>query len=180
MAQFKAFAAGVEVNGETVLSVVDGMGAFQSKAIQILAENGISNPQAGKWYSQQAWLDAFKVIAEKMGGATIFLIGKGIPKNAQFPSDIDTLDKALASIDIAYHMNHRGGEIGSYRYEKLTERSAKLTCRNPYPCDFDRGIITTMVQKFKPKGVLNIKVRHDDTSPCRKEGADSCTYFIEW
>ncbi|MGA2929274.1 MAG: hypothetical protein ABSG43_25455 [Solirubrobacteraceae bacterium] len=63
MAQFKAFAPGVQVNGESVLSVVDGMGAFKSKAEKILAQNTIVDVKPGCWYSQQAWLDAFKDIS---------------------------------------------------------------------------------------------------------------------
>lgn len=180
MAQFKAFAKNVEVNGETVLSIVDGMGAFRNTALKILAENGINDPQPGQWYSQQAWLDAFQTIAQQVGKHTLYLIGQKIPENAKFPAGIDTLAKALASIDVAYHMNHRGGEIGYYRYEPLTERSAQMVCRNPYPCDFDRGIITAMAQKFKPQGAISVRVRHDDAAECRKTGADSCTYTIEW
>ena len=38
MAQFRAFAPAVEVNGETVLSVVDGMGSFKAGAMKILDE----------------------------------------------------------------------------------------------------------------------------------------------
>ena len=38
------------LNGETVYSIIDGMGAFKAKAIDILKNNGIENPEAGKWY----------------------------------------------------------------------------------------------------------------------------------
>ena len=60
MAEFKAMAPKVEVNGETVLSVVDGMGIFKQQALDILKKCGIDNPQAGKWYAQQAWLGGFQ------------------------------------------------------------------------------------------------------------------------
>lgn len=180
MAQFKALASGVEVNGETVLSVVDGMGTFQAKALQILADNGIINPAPGQWFPQQAWLDAFSAISEKIGSATLFMIGKKIPENAQFPPAIDDLEKALSAIDIAYHMNHRGGEIGSYRYQMTGERSGRMVCRNPYPCEFDRGIISAMATRFKPADVVQVRVNHDDKSPCRRNGAEECSYTIEW
>ncbi|MBN2216074.1 MAG: hypothetical protein JW719_01730, partial [Pirellulales bacterium] len=107
MAQFVAFANGVEVNGETVFSVIDGMGVFRAKALDILARNGIAEPKAGRWYSQQAWLESFRVIAQTIGMVTLYAIGKKIPENAKFPRDIDSIEKALAGIDVAYHMNHR-------------------------------------------------------------------------
>jgi hypothetical protein len=179
MAMFKAYASKVEVNGETVLSVVDGMGAFKTRALQILAECGIKDPTPGQWYPQQAWLDAFKRIAETIGSNTLYSIGLKIPENAQFPPQIDDVHKALAAIDVAYHMNHRNGEIGHYQYQKAGETNAVVNCPNPYPCDFDRGIIEAMVRKFKPRGGVAI-VEHDNTAPCRKKGAESCSYKINW
>ncbi len=180
MVQFKAFMPGVEVNGETVLAVVDGMGFFRKRAYEILASNGIIDPVPGKWYSQQAWLNSFRRIADEIGPKTLNNIGLKIPENANFPPDIDSIDKALAGIDVAYHMNHRNGEIGHYHYEKTGPRSATLVCENPYPCDFDRGIIEAMSYRFKPKDSLNVKVVHDDSCPCRKQNAESCTYRVSW
>ena len=88
MTQFTAFAKGVEVNGETVLSIVDGMGAFKTRAYKILNDSLIFDPQPGLWYRQQHWLDAFKRIADTVGPNTLFSIGKKIPENAQFPPHI--------------------------------------------------------------------------------------------
>ena len=180
MAQYKALAPGVEVNGETVLSVIDGMGSFKAQAVKILAENGISHPQPGHWYLQQAWLNAFKFIAEKIGPNTLYTIGRKIPENARFPPDIDTIGKGLSAIDVAYHMNHRGGEIGSYKLTDISHRSATMICNNPYPCDFDWGIIEAIARKFKPAESLLVMVKHDDSAPCRKKGASSCSYLISW
>jgi hypothetical protein len=179
MAEFKALAQGVEVNGQTVLTVVDGMNVMRTQAYEILKKHGINNPQPKSWYPQQAWLDAFKEIAQRVGRSTLFQIGTKIPDNADFPSNIDTLDKALAAIDIAYHFNHRGGEIGHYQYIKTGEYTAKMFCNNPYPCEFDRGIISAMAQRFKPADVA-ITIIHDETSPCRKKGAEDCTYLISF
>ena len=194
MAQFEAFEEGIEVNGETVLSVVDGMGAFKDRSYKFLADNGIREPRPGEWYPQQAWLNAFKAIAQTTGEFTLFSIGKKIPENAQFPPEIDSLDKALAAIDVAYHMNHRkngkvmfdpsNGKmiegIGHYGFEKTGDREIIMACNNPYPSDFDRGIIESMAFRFKPSGVPMIIVRLDDSKPTRKKGADSCTFKVTW
>jgi hypothetical protein len=193
-AQFVAFAPAVEVNGETVFAVVDGMGLFKNRALGILEKNGISRPAPGRWYSQQAWLDSFRQISETIGVMTLFAIGNKIPRNAKFPRDIDTIEKALASIDVAYHMNHRvGGKtlfdartgkmdegIGHYGYESAGSKRARMVCHNPYPCDFDRGIIDAMAQRFKPPGCLFVNVKHDEAGPCRKKDGESCTYYVEW
>ena len=169
----------MEVNGETVLSLVDGLGPFKEKGIKILTDQGIKDPKPGNWYPQQAWLNAFKIISDNIGSSTLLAIGKTIPRNAKWPPQIDTIEKALASIDVAYHMNHRSGEIGSYCYESTGEKSGKMICNNPYPSDFDQGIIFAVARKFAPENTFP-SVKLDETAPTRKKGAESCTFIINW
>ncbi len=124
--------------------------SFRSTTVTILKKHGIVDPQPGHWYPQQSWLDAFQEISTSVGPMTLKVIGKSIPENALWPPQVDDVHKALGSVDIAYHMNHRGGEVGHYRYEKTGERSARVVCDNPYPCDFDAGIIEAAAKRFAP------------------------------
>ena len=179
MAQFQAYSPSVQVNGQTVLSVMTGMGAFAGTASDILARHGIKSPEAAGWYPQQAWLSAFQEIAKSIGPRTLNQIGKSIPNSAKFPPGIDNVEKALASLDVAYHMNHRGGEIGRYGFTKTAERKGVMECRNPYPCDFDQGILEAIVRRFMPAGSVPT-IRHDASKPCRAKQGDSCTYQISW
>jgi hypothetical protein len=191
MAQFVAFHPAVEVYGAAVLSVVEGMGDFRSRAEGILAQNGIRKPQPDSWYPQQAWLDSFKTISEKIGPRTLFAIGKKILEAVEWPPFINSLETGLGAIDMNYHRVHRidgvpllneqTGEtmpgIGHYEFRGITsEKSALMVCNNPYPSEFDRGILTAMGRRFKPA----LEVRLDTTQPTRTKGADSCTYIVEW
>lgn len=192
MAEFVAFTPGVEVNGQTVLSVVEGS-SIKKSALKHLSKNGIADPVPGQWYSQQSWLDAFRSIATEVGPLTLLQIGRKIPENADWPPQINDIHGALASIDIAYHMNHRlDGEvlfnpengamkegIGHYGYLRVDDNTARMTCHNPYPCDFDKGIIESAANKFKPAG-YRVTVVHDEPALCRKNGADTCTYTVKW
>ena len=54
-----------------------------------------------------------------------------------------------------------------------------MECRNPYPCDFDQGLIDAMVRRFAPAGSVP-KVTHDASKPCRNKQGDSCTFLISW
>jgi len=179
MTQFKAFELGVEVNGAAVLSVVEGMGTYEKMALRILSNHGIDNPKKEEWYLQQAWLDAFKDIADHVGPATLKIIGEKIPDTAIWPPVVKNVAEALASIDVAYHMNHRGGEIGHYHFEKSGMKSGRMICDNPYPCEFDFGIIRATTIKFAPPDATP-SVRHDGSRPCRRKGANSCTYIVFW
>ena len=125
--QFQAIDPAVEVSGEGILPFVAGLGVFKKKALEILASHGVSNPQPGMWYPLQGYLDSFKEIADwAVGDNTLVSMGLAIPKNAVWPADIENIDQALVSIDVAYHLNHRFGEIGHYSYEKTGERTGGL------------------------------------------------------
>jgi len=178
MAQFQAYSAAVEVNGQTVLSIVKGMGAFADTGLATLARHGIKSPNPMGWYSQSQWLAAFEEIAQSIGPRTLFQIGQSIPGNAKFPPGINSIEKALGSIDAAYHLNHRGGEIGHYAFKQTGPKAGVMECRNPYPCDFDHGLIEAMARRFGAASAP--KVIHDASKPCRKKKGESCTFLISW
>lgn len=179
MAQFIPFEDGVEVNGQTVLSIVNAFPEFlRAMGFEILGNHNINKPEHDNWYSQKDWLEAFKEVSMKFGENTLFEIGKAIPENAQFPPEIDSIDKAMAAIDVAYHMNHRNGDIGFYKLVEFDEANKKIImhCQNPYPCDFDRGIITAMGRKFK----TGVEVVRDTSKPSRKDGAEDSWYIVTY
>lgn len=179
MTIYKAFDPLVEVNGETILSFLDGMGPYKDLFTSSLKQNEIDDPEPGKWYLQQSWLNTFKEIAAKTGPATLKRIGGNIPENAKWPPGINTIEAALKSIDTAYHMNHRKGKIGNYAYTPTNDRSGIMVCDNPYPCQFDQGIIEATAKKFAARGEI-VKVVHDASGPCRLNGGESCKYQISW
>jgi hypothetical protein len=71
------------------------------------------------------------------------------------------------------------GEIGCYQATEVGQREMLIFCENPYQCDFDYGIIYATARAFLPLG-SGLIVEHDDESPCRKKGDDSCTYHVRW
>ncbi len=178
MAQYQARNPKVEVLGAAVMSFVDALSYRKQEALAILARHSINDPHADTWYTQQDWLDAFKEIAEEFGPHTLYTIGTKINENAVFPPNIETLEQAFTSIDVAYHQNHRNGDIGSYDFHEDAQGQMFFECNNPYPCEFDRGIIEGIGRKFIEPGHFLV-VRHDDDKPCRDHGAESCHYTIE-
>ena len=178
MARFKALAPGVEVSGHSMLALLNGMDTFRRLGVEILAKNGIVNPKPGEWFRQQAWLDSFEEIADAIGPTTLHRIGREIPKSVMWPTSIEDIETGLASIDVAYHMNHRGGEIGHYRYVPGGPGRGRIICDNPYPCTFDLGIIEETARRFAT--TRRVVVRHDEEAPCRDKRGDTCTYNIRW
>lgn len=171
---------GNEVLGTAILSIINGMEFSQSRALKILSENGITTIQGDVWYPMTGVLRAFSRVFEKVGPSTVRAIGRKVPENAQMPPDIDSLEKALRSLDLAYQMNHRGPSArGGYHCQPVGARHVRMVCDNPYPCDMDLGILDAFADKFRPKDSVRVRIEHD-TRTCRLRGDGACTYDITW
>lgn len=158
------------------MAVANGLG---EDAIPILKKHNLYPLEYEQWYMQQDWLNAFSELSER-DFMNLVAIGMKIPDSAAWPPDVKTVHDALASIDVAYHMNHRKGEIGNYSYDPTGSTSGKMVCDNPYPSDFDYGIIYRTVQKFIHEDHDGFVIRVDQSAPTRKLGGNSCTYLISW
>ncbi|MEM7331600.1 MAG: hypothetical protein AAF490_05885 [Chloroflexota bacterium] len=176
MATFKAFDENAEVLGASLVITTK---SFGDEVIPILEKHHIFPIDPDGWYKQQDWLNAFSELSEG-NYMNLVAMGMKVPDFAVWPPSIKTVHEALASINVAYHMNHRNGEIGNYHYEKTGDQSGKMVCRNPYPSDFDYGIIYRTVAKFTDPDNSQFAVRVDGSQPSRKLGEDSCTYLISW
>jgi hypothetical protein len=197
--QYRPFESGIDVLGQAVYVLVDGLSASRKVPSKILVEEGIGQLDAdglvvlepGGWYSMDAYLRAFERLSSTVGEGGLFAIGARVPENAVFPGWVSDIESAIRSVDIAFHMNHRKSGvvmfdantghmtegIGHYGYRRLRgERAIVSECNNPYPCAFDKGILASMARKFAGSSV----VRHDDSKPCRTKGEDSCTYIVTW
>lgn len=198
--QFKALEPGIEAAGASIGAFVEAFRLFPSVIFKKLTKYGIGKAVAGKqdveidtnaWYPQEAWLAAWEEIAADIGPRACYQIGRHLPKHAPFPPSITDINSGIASIDVAYHLNHRKNGrvmfdpntgvkmkgIGNYGFQPVAgERKIISVCDNPYPCDFDRGIVTEIAARFQPQS----RVTHNDQGPCRKRGADTCTYTVTW
>jgi hypothetical protein len=178
MAQFISYDPNVEVTGAGVLSIVAALGADISP---VLTLHGLASLKPDGWYPQQNWLNVLKAIHDRKVNAMFDLVSVGmkIPDKALFPPEINSIPSALLSLDVAYHMNHRGGEIGHYQARCIADNHIDVICDAPYPCDFDYGIIYGMVRRFRSAGA-QFTVRHQDPGTCRQRGDNICTYHVTW
>lgn len=180
----------VKASGESIRAFIEGLGSNRAIGLKILAEYGIDNPEAGKWYSIQGILLAYREIERALGAPALFIVGEKIPAYAKFPKHIDNLEEALASIDRAYLMNHaldgkpfydeQTGEalagIGHYKFVKTSNNTARIICDNPYPTYFDEGIIYAVAQRFHE----NCYVRLDEVKSSRQKGGNADEFIVQW
>ena len=178
MAEYLAFSPTAEVLGQSVLAIVGGMENNRARALQLLEEQGLSPLEPGRWYPQQPVLDVFRAIFERIGPSTVRAIGRKVPDWAIFPRAV-SIEDALRGIEVAYQANHRHGDIGHYRFESTGLRSGQVVCENPYPCDFDRGLIEAVAERARPAHSLRVRVEHAPDG-CRRQGETACTYAVSW
>ncbi len=182
MPRYEALDEGVDINGQTILAMIDGVSRFSDEyrdAVRdALAENGVVDPVPDEWYPQQAWLNAFGVLAENLEPHLLDRIGEQIPDTADWPRGISSVEEGLRSINEAYHQNHRGGDIGYYRFKKTDDRTGEVTCKNPYPCPFDRGIIRSVAREHS--SVESFVFVEETGDECRRDGGQMCTYTVHW
>jgi hypothetical protein len=183
MKQENVFDKKSRVQSQVILSFVNGIWQFKQQVLQILAVHGITELEIKNTFPLQAFLESLDMIARIIGKNALFQIGLKIPEYAKYPEIIKkienpSLDTIFSFMDEGFYLNHSGENLGHMHYEKTGNNTAKVICNDPYPCDFDMGILHALGQKFKPQD-STLKLEHVN-SGCRNNGDDSCTYFISW
>lgn len=171
----RRFAPDSTVSGGNILSMLAAMGPFRKRGEHILQEHGIYDTSPESWYPLAAYVASLRAIGEKMGPNTLFQIGRQIPHHVPLPPGLDTFEKVLASFGIAFDMNHRGQQPGSITFDLKSPRQATITTGTPYPCDFDRGVISGFFQHLLR---LRPTVEAVEGTPCKARGGETCTYEV--
>jgi hypothetical protein len=156
--------------------------AFQKILKKILADHGIGEIVPDKWYHFQSVLNALKEIEEKFGHHLMRQVGEQAAMVIPVPPEITTLKQCLLSLNVTLSRICRGGEIGGYTISE-EKTSAGFTryivnASTPFPCSLTMGYLDGFAQRFKQGEFNEVITRHDEERPCRREGAESCTYLI--
>ncbi|MBK9975132.1 MAG: hypothetical protein IPP14_10210 [Planctomycetes bacterium] len=155
---YQASSPSVQVDGRSVIAVTNGM-LVRSLARELLESEGLAEVATVPWVSHQSWLNVYRRIQLNLGADTLYAIGRRIPYSAEFPDEQMTdVPSALAAIDVAYHMAHRGGEIGVYKYVDAGPEHYQIHCDNPYPNVFDLGIVMSLVERFRGRAQFKVRM----------------------
>jgi hypothetical protein len=179
MTQFNAFDPNAEVKGTTILAIKTGVELVGGDPLPYLAKYGLIAVNPSGWYNLQAVLNMLQDIhLSDSNYYNLISIGSKIPEFAAWPPEINSVQQAFEMLDVAYHMNHRNGEIGCYRTEVVGPRHIRVTARNPWPSDFDYGLCWGLLRRFAPAQSRPTVVRA--SSPCRVKGDEECIYHVTW
>jgi len=176
MAQYIAFDPQAEATGLS-LGIVDGLKKFSQIFTLLLVRNGFDPEVREEWYPMQQFLNVYRDINETFGSATMFYVGMRTMDEVAWPPELDSWQKALSSVDMAYKMNTQGNG-GSYLFEPVSDTYVRMVCHNPWPSDYDLGLLKGICNNFPVSG-HKILIRLDESQPNRKTGGDTCVYEIE-
>src|ERR1700694_4785142 len=181
MAEYISFSSDAQVAGRVILSTFDAIGPGTTPFLEKYA---LTNIDPDGWYPQQTFLNALKEIINRTDGNFLDLVGVGleIAKRSLFPPQVDDVEAGLLALDMAYQKNNHGAEhsnVGRYHIQKISDSQIDIVAENPFPCDMVYGVLYGTVRRFK-RANRDYVIFHDNTLPCRKQGALTCTYHIEW
>ncbi|WP_225412732.1 hypothetical protein [Stigmatella hybrida] len=172
--------AQIEVSGRALMALLSAMRLVQDKTVKLLAGHGIAPVERDAWYPLGAVLASMRTILVQIGPNTMKTVGRHLPDHVPFPTPVDSIEAALRAIDAAYKASHRGtGDIGGYAYTSQGNRTGRLVCDNPYPCQMDEGVIEAMTERFRPKDSFFVHVTHEPQQ-CRERGGPLCAYIVRW
>lgn len=193
--QFQPLVPNVEILGLAVELTVKSFRILPSIMLRYFIKHGVLqnkddriDPQ--RWYSQAAWLKVFADVYNQVGPNVTTEMGRHIGALHPLPDTVNTIEASLRFMDIGYHSSHRlRGQvmydqttgkfiegIGHYAFQPGAHRhEAYMRSDNPYPCDFDVGLIEAVVKRHEPRA----RVEHVP-GDCRKTGSEFCTYQVQW
>ncbi|WP_394824827.1 serine/threonine-protein kinase [Pendulispora albinea] len=142
------------------------------------------------WWPCNSYLAFLEEITEVIGPAKMGELAKLQEKEIVLPPTIRDIRTCFAASDIVYHIVHR--LHGELMYDVATGRMLEgighvwylgdigpnrigIETESLYPCVGDRMVVQGLARRFE----ANAFIEHKPGS-CRKDGDETCTYYIVW
>jgi hypothetical protein len=172
--------SGAEVRSGTARALLNALGILSQETQRILNAHGLPTLTQQEWYPVQTLLQCLSDIRSQMGPYTLHSLGRHSAQHIAFlPTEVSFL-AALLSLNELYQTRHRGpGELGGYHCRAQGGRSAHVRCDNPYPCEFDQGMLESLFERFRPPESFRLRLAHAPEG-CRTQGARACLYHLQW
>jgi hypothetical protein len=181
MAEYIASSPNLEIMGGMIASIWSAFPDSVQNAIRgILLKHGVSEVNPHDWYLLQPVLDALRVIEERFGYQILSQVGQEAASRAPIPSEIRTFKECMTALNAIIQKMHRHGSPGGYDIQEEIGSGFiryKVTASTPFPCSLTRGYLEAFAKRFAHEKA-EILTRHDENLPCRRKGAETCTYVI--
>ncbi len=181
MALFKVKAKDTKVSGHLVEAFLEALPGNARYRAEFLKRHGIEKVDENSWYPMEEWLEVFEDVANNLGKATLFILGKAIFKALELPRNIKSLEDALKHLNEYYQKMHQGnvGEVKLVSYDE-DKKQAIVESTTSYPSDLERGVLTELARSHMPEDAIDVEVIIDESRSTKEDGAESTFYIIQW
>lgn len=171
----------VEVIGANMLSIINNL--QREEIFPLLEKHNLTDIEPEEWYPASKWLSVMNDLAAAPNMSMNFVaIGMKIPEHIILPPELQnaTLPQILEMWDVIYHMQHRGGDIGNYVIEQLTEKHYRCTYNGIYPDDLNYGVSFGFCRRFLPQGI-QYTVKYEEIDNRLDQGEnDETVILFQW
>lgn len=124
----------------------------------ILAAEGLADPEPDAWYPMDDALTVYDRIATEIGRCTLYRIGCCLARAMAWPEQVETIDAALSNIDTVYEQHHRGCSACSITHTSDRPGRGTIVFETPYPTVFEAGLVRGLDDQFgRPETFLAVR-----------------------
>jgi hypothetical protein len=178
--RYVSFDPNAEIIGQNVLGFVGCTN--KDRIIPFLEKHGLNHIDPDQWYPLQSWLDVLNDLVNAGGAMFDFVsVGLKIAETAVYPPEVEHMPFAdfVMLIPQVYQLQHRNGDVGEERAEKLSNTHLRLIMNTPYPDDLAYGVVWGMARRFLPKGT-QFTIAYDGAEPRHDQGGEYTVLDISW
>lgn len=180
--RYGSFDPHAEVVGQNVLAFIEC--SNRDNILPFLEKHDLGNIDPNQWYPLQRWLDVLSDLAENKGAMFDFVsIGVKIAETAVYPPEVEVGQVPFADLVMQipqiYQIQHRNGDVGVERAEKIDQQHVRLIMRTPYPDDLAYGVVWGMARRFLPNHA-KFRIAYDETELRRDQGGERTILDISW
>jgi hypothetical protein len=181
MAEYTASSPGLEIIGGMIASIWSAFpDSVQESVRGILLKHGVADINPQDWYLLQPTLDTLREIEQRFGYQILSEVGRQAALRAPIPPEVKTFKECMSALNTIIQKMHRHGSPGGYDVkEEIGSGFVRysVTASTPFPCSLTRGYLEGVAGRYGP-AAAEILTRHDENLPCRRNGAETCTYVI--
>lgn len=164
-----------EYSGAALNSFILALGHAHEVVHKILSDAGVERIDPERWYEFDWARSIYHKIGAQVGRGALIEVGRRMIQTAEYPPGIDDIPTLLMSLDVAYHLNARGPDIGEIRCIIEEQHCATLVWTPTFPCELNIGILEGSCARYGARAL----VEHGGGG-CMNDGATSCTYHVSW
>ena len=142
--------------------------SFLIKAVarEFMTRHGLGTISVDDWYPMQSYLSMLQDVRDELGEESLYSLGRAIPYVIDVdPALLRNVETVLEGVNIAYYSVHKGGDLGSYKVEKIGMDCYHMICNTPYDHTLDHGILVSFIERAKARGEWKVDLQPMEFSP---------------